>query len=626
MSTDTPRAALFEDLLERGKKRRDVSHTDSLPALQLSLGDVSSKIRGLGGSKPDFDSSRQDARARYLLAASGVPQGATLRDLESLPRPQGPGGASSQSFDPDMETYMNNLHAKTTMDLLNESIEQSQRDFDTFIEDNLQINRPEQRRRVYEHFGLVRPTEDDASLAATTGPAERGPFGRSSKNVRFLDSTRSNGAAASSFGRSSFGKASMSRSMLGGSVSRSSVVSQTSLFPDVASKSVGTEQATALSDSFLRSKQTKFIDRVNELNRARIEDFRYPLAHSFAKVEAESAESLPHIKAAYSALIQIVGEPAELQRPSDNGSLKPRQFSKEYLDDTPGSAGSVSIRRRILEESRHHLEQSFFAELEQKVEENAREADIGGVPTKINKVRGFVKIKANRRNIGAESSVLQKLGDDYIWVLLYYLLRSGLIAEAAQFVADNEPAINAMDRHFAGYIKLYAQHDRNIPFKERMNMNRTYQQRTLQPENSVDPYRMALYKIMGRCDLTRKSLDGIDYSIEDLIWLFFALARETNRAEETAGEVFNLDDVQAVIENIGERHFAQDAGQSYATYFWMLTLTGMFEKAVEWLYRFNYVAATHFAIVLDYYGLLRVADFSLAVEDLCKSYFYFSIY
>ena len=40
----------------------------------------------------------------------------------------------------------------------------------------------------------------------------------------------------------------------------------------------------------------------------------------------------------------------------------------------------------------------------------------------------------------------------------------------------------------------------------------------------------------------------------------------------------------------------------------MQILAGMFEKAVADLYPHNYVSATHFAIALDFYGLLRVAD------------------
>ena len=63
-----PRAALFQDLLERGKKRRDPNdmsmRPDQLPSLQLNLGDISSKIRGLGSNKPDFKASRAgDSRA-----------------------------------------------------------------------------------------------------------------------------------------------------------------------------------------------------------------------------------------------------------------------------------------------------------------------------------------------------------------------------------------------------------------------------------------------------------------------------------------------------------------------------------------------------------------------------------
>lgn len=149
-----------------------------------------------------------------------------------------------------------------------------------------------------------------------------------------------------------------------------------------------------------------------------------------------------------------------------------------------------------------------------------------------------------------------------------------------------------------------------------------YSQRTrIAPENSLDPYRMACYKVIGRCELSRRNLEGVaNQGIEDWTWLQFALAREVNRVEETASEVFGLDDVRLVIQEIGQRHFTQSTADSTAgqgTYFLLQILAGQFESAIAWLYPHNYLTTVHFAIALDYYGLLRVNDFN-GSDDLRK--------
>lgn len=212
------------------------------------------------------------------------------------------------------------------------------------------------------------------------------------------------------------------------------------------------------------------------------------------------------------------------------------------------------------------------------------------------------------------------LNDDYCWTLIFFLIRCGLVNEAAQYVTDNERAIKSMDRHFAQYMASYTKDpDRRLPRALQTKINAEFLQRSrLAPDNSIDPYRMACYKIVGRCELNKKSIDGINLSMEDWIWLLFSLAREVNRVEETAGEVFSLMDARAVVHNLGQRHFGPggDMSASYSTLFLLQVLVGEFEHAVASLYSHNYVTAVHFAIALDYYGLLRVSGFSVSDSEL----------
>jgi len=260
--------------------------------------------------------------------------------------------------------------------------------------------------------------------------------------------------------------------------------------------------------------------------------------------------------------------------------------------------------------------------VEDFIAKNPREANVGGVPSKINKVRAYVRIRAARKDLGSDNYELQMLNDDYCWALIYYLLRCCLFSEAAQYVSENERAIKSMDRNFAQYISSYVKDpERRLPRTLQTKINAEFQQRSrLAPDNSIDPYRMACYKIVGRCDLAKKHIEGVPLNLEDWMWLLFSLAREVSRQEETASEVFTLEDAQVMVEDIGKRHFS-DSNENvgaYATLFLLLVLVGRFERAVASLYAHNYVTAVHFAIALDYYGLLRVSDFSVGDSELCK--------
>lgn len=267
----------------------------------------------------------------------------------------------------------------------------------------------------------------------------------------------------------------------------------------------------------------------------------------------------------------------------------------------------------------------FFQLLSDLVDRNPREANIGGKPTTINKVRAYVRIRAARKDLVADGIPLQMLEDDSCWALIFFCLRSGLLNEAADYVTGNATAFRALDRNFITYITSYASNpDRRLSRAMQDRINAEFQQRNrIAPENSLDPYRMACYKIVGRCELGKRLFENINQGIEDWMWLQFSLARESNRVEEVAGEVFGLNEVRVTIREIGQRFFSkgQDEIGGYGTYFFLQILGGMFEQAVSYLYPYSYVSAVHFAIALGFYGFLRVSDFSVPENELRKCFF-----
>jgi len=517
-------------------------------------------------------------------------------------------GSTARIAETDIESFVSNLQTQSTLDMIQEGLEQSKRDFDSFLEENVQMNWDAQRRRIYEHFGLVKPSQslDQSTNDSLEQPnRERGAFGRSSRRQRGL------GASAASM---SFAQSGMAKSVLGTSTMRGTTRGNT--FTDLPEKTSSNSLTSGTEDRLQRDKQEKYAEKVRELNVSRIGETCYPVLANFAEAEQEAGiDATASLVNAYKALVSITKEPPQSLQQTDQGSIKERQFVAKYLAETPTSQLSMELRKQIINGSRSCLEEMFKKKINAIIEKDPKVAVIGGVPSEVSTIRGYIRILDNRRELG-DASQLQKLSvdgnEDFCWVLIYFLLRCGLVSDAAQYVTENQKAIRSIDRNFTRYMEQYAKSsDRRLPQDLRQHINNEYHSKVRSaPEDSLDPYRMACYKVIGRCELSRRVLDSIRTDEEDWIWLQFALAREVSRTQEMASDVFGLEQIQETIKDIGQRHFSQgsDSPGGFGTFFFLQILAGMFEQAIGWLYPHNHVTAVHFAIALDYYGLLRVAD------------------
>lgn len=550
--------------------------------------------------------------SHYLLSASGVKMGSTLRDLNQFSTQAGivANGTAQNLFDTDVDGYISNLHSQSTLSLIQEGLEQSKRDFDAFLEDNVQMEWDKQRQRIYEHFGLGRQSEDMAASQSTFGSTARGAFGRSTRKGRSMGPKGASVNGASTFGASVGGAPVIGngQSVLNGREGPGSSV-------------LGGQAGPR--DRYERDKQEKFMDEVKKLNDARQRELPFSVLHAFSGVEqAASTEHSDHFINAYGALIAITGEQSELEasNPGSNNP-RPRSFVKDYLDDQQNSVGSVRIRKRILDGSRTFLEKKFLEQVDEVLRKNPTEALVGGVPSLLNKIRGYVRAKMAFKELGDHVEQYQRIGDtgdEFPWIIVFYLLRSGLFAEAADYVREKRNFFQNTDRNFQAAIAHYATDpDRRLSPDLHQKISHVHAQRA-RLQTADDPYRTACYKIVGRCDMSRRNLDPIKETMDDWIWLQFNLAREGNRAEENAGEIYGLEELRTSIRDIGQRHFNEDAEAAggYGVYFYLATLAGMFESALGYLYNHNYVSTVHFAIALDYYGLLRVSDWATGGSEV----------
>lgn len=609
---DEPKPALFDSLLEKGRKRKvGESSLEGLPSIELGIGDIRQRIKIIHSGGQGTASA---GTAHYLLAGSGVDPSSTdlsFFDSQATSKPRAELRPEiSVSGDTDVDSYLANIQTQTTLSMISDGLARSVQDFDTFLEDNVSMEWDAQRKRIYDHFG-IKPKDESSGVNSSFGGSSfgRSAFGRSSRQ-----NNGTKGRTSQAPGASTIGRQSMQRSVIGtpGPVG---LGRSTSLFSDIEKQkeTSGSSPWIAPDNPFLQRRQKNFIDVVNKFNSDRTTKTPYAVFSEFRKITAETGDQQSqNVADAYEAMKIIVNE----QSDSENLSrlvLRERSFSNLYLNEATTTSKTIPIKKTILTGANKYLEMKFYRELQEQIDRNPREASMGGIPDVISRVKGYIRTLVASKNLHRDTETLQSSGDDYPWAIVFYLIRSGHLKEAAQYVDNEVVTFRSIDRYFSLYIHDYAHNeDRRLsrPLQERIN-NSYNQLHRVAPDHTIDPFKLACYKIIGRCDLEDRKLQGLIPNIDDFIWLQFNLAREVSRVNEMATEVYGLDEVRMAIIEIGTRHFTaktiNDKNRVYGMYFYLQILCGLFEQAVAYLYPFNHVDAVHFAIALSYYGLLRVS-------------------
>lgn len=221
-----------------------------------------------------------------------------------------------------------------------------------------------------------------------------------------------------------------------------------------------------------------------------------------------------------------------------------------------------------------------------------------------------------------------------VWNFIWHCLRAGMI-EAAIEVAQKSSNLYISDE-FVEILKVYNENeDKRLPLKVENQLRLTYK-RSVSKSNDV--YKKAVFNVLASCDLT--FVEASD-RIEDYLWLRLCQVRfdhSLNKYDDLApvqqstpikttapqaliaSNKLTLPQLQSLLsEELGEAHFnAQDNPLSF---FKILFLTGQFEQAIEFLFRFQRLRshAVHVAITLNEVGLLVKPDLYLSLPILSKA-------
>jgi len=315
---------------------------------------------------------------------------------------------------------------------------------------------------------------------------------------------------------------------------------------------------------------------------------------------------------AWRILQSIVGQPNE-----DGEIVEPKEraFASLYIraTESPNGEDALRLRKMVENGARRHLEKQYREVMDETVRKNPLIAKMGGIPSTINKFKAYTRVQESVHPEWKDENfdIIDGLP---VWVFIFYLLRAGCVHEILAYVKENLQAIQKIDRNFHHYIGSYCSNpDRKLSRQMVERMQSEFQQRNTD-NSKQDKFRIAVYKIIGRIELNKRSLPDVCPTAEDWLWLQLVLTREVKRGDEPAQQVFTLLDFQKSILAYGAKHFMSKTS-NIGLYFQMLLCCGLFEQAVQYLYNFQLVDSTHFAIGLVYYGLLGIAPTSSDSPD-----------
>lgn len=206
--------------------------------------------------------------------------GTTRRDLNSLYN-QSCGLGNRQlatDWDPDTNTFVAQLQQQSTLKMIAEGVERAHRDFNDFLDENVDMNWELQRKKIFQHFGLSsRGSEDGGTYYSS--PDETKSFGKSSKSARPSNLVKMDQRTKN---KSFFLNPTLQKSVIG---TPGVGTSNSNLFADMAEKA--DMPIKSQDDRFTRSKQAKFAQIVHSLNEARLQETPFPLLEEFSSLDQE---------------------------------------------------------------------------------------------------------------------------------------------------------------------------------------------------------------------------------------------------------------------------------------------------------------------------------------------------
>ncbi|XP_070536264.1 nuclear pore complex protein Nup93-like [Ptychodera flava] len=243
-------------------------------------------------------------------------------------------------------------------------------------------------------------------------------------------------------------------------------------------------------------------------------------------------------------------------------------------------------------QARKYLEESYVLYIKNTIYGNLQQAQLGGIPGTYNVVRSFLNVKLPPNTPGLEDGDVE---GHPVWAVIYYCLRCGDLRAALQAVDKATQNLGEFRQYFEEYIHS---EDRRLPPNSENKIHLHYRRAV---KRSNDPYKRAVYCVIGHCDANENHSE-IAEKTDDYLWIKLCQVHVDESNEGLSIRQFQT----SLLEEYGETHF--NAYQHPFLYFKVLFLTAQFEAAIEFLSRMDKLRshAVHVAAVLYEQGLLAL--------------------
>lgn len=556
IAPDTSSAKILKDLLDSANNLPKLDN-GNLGSIHLPLNELQSKTQHLR-KKSKFNGNY--TQAHYLLSGSGINAADIENELKHLPRNTSDPAkshvlaenATSLVTTDTPESIENFLVAKKEENLskaIEQSLAAASKDFDLFISRNVAIDWKVRREHLKKSLSIPvksKITNEELAKSFTWNKSLPG-------NYRILAPLTVKGTSAS------------------------------------------TRQLS-------RDKFESHAKVIYNLNEVRLQGKTFPLCLCFEELSKSNMDlKSKQMGEVWRILADLCSE----------RFVKVNQeqlYYEEYSGDQIGS----KLKKRIILTSRAYLERQFFSYMDEIYTKDDKKPATYRPSTSINKVLYFIYKVIAKNNHEEYMKRTLNINGVPIWTLLFYLMRSGLYAEAIELTTANRDSFDKFDSNFPIYLNAFVKSDgfglpSQLQSRIASDFNQSFQ---FLNEDSphLDPYKYAVYKIIGKCDLAKKSLpSAINLSIEDWLWFHLLLINEFNPEASSSliYENYTLENLQKKVLTLGPQTF--NASSNNPLYAKSLVMLGLYEAAVEYIYQFiNECDAVHLAVGLCYYGLLRV--------------------
>lgn len=228
----------------------------------------------------------------------------------------------------------------------------------------------------------------------------------------------------------------------------------------------------------------------------------------------------------------------------------------------------------------------------------------------------------------------KSFNQEYFWASIFYMFRAGYFEELQKYASDNRFKVLSGDRDLLDNLLIFiSKPDTKLPDTVISTLARDARRLMDVFLGNPSRYQMAIIKIIGGLEPKSINLPGVLITLEDFLWSQIHMSRENknpvcdpvekvpSEQDSTSFDLlskptaasdpvqWNWESFKKMILTLGPESFSSSLTHPFE-FFKLLLLTGQFEMAISFLAESsgNEIEALHLAIVLNYYGLLRMSS------------------